>query len=73
MQFLRQIVYQWVRLNFGDKLAPDIATGAINTLARASQAEYPEAAHELQKHTYVDDIGGSKEDKEKAKRVDVEE
>ena len=65
-------VYQWVRLNFGDKPAPDIATGAINTLARASQAEYPEAAHELQKHTYVDDIGGSKEDEEKAKRV-VEE
>ena len=29
-------VYQWVRLNFGDKPAPDIATGAINTLARAS-------------------------------------
>ena len=38
-------VYQWLRLNFGDKLAPDIATNAINTLARA---EFPEAAKEVQ-------------------------
>jgi alpha-glucuronidase len=38
-------VYQWIRLNFGDKPALDIATGAINTLVRAAQAEYPEASH----------------------------
>ena len=62
-------VYQWKRLNFGDKPAPDIATGAVNTLARAAEVEYPEAAHELQKHTYVDDIGGSKEDEVKASKA----
>jgi hypothetical protein len=59
-------VYQWIRLNFRDKPAPNIATGVINTLARAAQAEYPEASHELQNHAYVDDIGGSKEDEVQA-------
>ena len=33
------------------------------------QAKYPEAAHKLQKHTYVDDIGESKETKGKVKRI----
>ena len=32
-------VYQWLRLNFGDKPAPDIASNAINNLAKASQLE----------------------------------
>ena len=53
------IVYQWLRLNFGDKPAPDIASNAINTLAKASQREFPEAA-KAQERTYVDDIGGSR-------------
>ena len=52
-------VYQWLRLNFGDKPAPDIALNAINTLAKASQREFPEAA-KAQERTYVDDIGGSR-------------
>ena len=43
-------MYQWLRLNFGDKPAPDIATNAINTLAKLSQAEFPEAAKEVQDH-----------------------
>ena len=51
-------VYQWLRLNCGDKPAPDIVSNAINTLAKASQREFPEAAKELQERTYVDDIGG---------------
>ena len=46
-------VHQWLRLNSGDKPAPDIATNAINTLAKLSQAEFPEAAKELQDHVYV--------------------
>ena len=54
------IVYQWLRLNFGDKPAPDIASNAINILAKVSQLEFPEAAKELQERTYVDDIGGSR-------------
>ena len=37
-------VYQWLRLNFGDKPSPDIAAAAINTLAKASEVKYPEAA-----------------------------
>ena len=62
-------VYQWLRLNFGDKPAPDIATNAINTLAKISQAEFPEAAKEVQDHVYVDDVGGSRETTEKVKQI----
>ena len=54
---LKQKVYQWKRLNFGDKPAPDIAAGTIITLAKSSQEQYPEAAKELRAHVYVDDIG----------------
>ena len=62
-------VYQWLRLNFGDKPAPDIATNAINTLAKTSQAEFPEASKELQDHMYVDDIGSSKATTMEAKQI----
>ena len=62
-------VYQWTRLNFGDKPAPDIAAGAIKTLAKASESMYPEAAKELCTHVYVDDIGGSREDEARCKRI----
>ena len=49
-------VYQWTRLNFGDKPAPDIsAAGAIKTLAKASESMYPGAAKELCTHVCVDD------------------
>lgn len=40
-------VFQWLRLNFGDKPAPDIATNAINYLAQVSQVEFPDATQEL--------------------------
>ena len=62
-------VYQWLRLNFGDKPASDIATNAINTLAKLSQAVFPEAAKELQDHVHVDDIGGSRATTAKAKQI----
>ena len=39
--------YQWTRVNFGDKLAADIAAGAMNTLEKPSEAMYPEASKEL--------------------------
>ena len=65
-------IFQWVRLNFGDKPAPDIATGAINTLARAAQPEYTEGAQELLTHTYVDDIGGSKRNASEVQKVTQE-
>ena len=54
---LKQKVYQWRRLNVGDKPAPDIAAGAIITITEASQEQYPEAAKELRTHVYVDDCG----------------
>ena len=62
-------VYQWLRLSFGDKPAPDIAANSINTLAKASQSEFPEASKELREHAYVDDIAGSRPTVEEAKRV----
>ena len=67
-----QDVYQWLRVNFGDKPAPDITAAAINTLAKASGAKYPEAARELRTHVYVDDIGGSRESEAKCKQVTSE-
>ena len=54
---LKQKVYQCKRLNFGDKPVPDIAAGAIITLTKASQEQYPEAAKELRTHACVDDSG----------------
>lgn len=56
-------------MNFGDKPAPDIATNAINTLAKLSQAEFPEAAKEVQNYVYEDDIGGSRETTAKVKKI----
>jgi len=68
-------VYQWCRLSFGDKPAPDIATNSINVLAKASQEEFPEAAQELQDHAYVDDIAGSTSEVSQAKQLtkDIDE
>ncbi|XP_068729112.1 uncharacterized protein [Montipora capricornis] len=60
-------VYQWVRLNFGDKPAPDIAAAAIKTLAKASEAQHSEGAKELCTHVYVDDIGGSRDNEARCK------
>ena len=62
-------VFQWLRLNFGDKPAPDIATNAINYLAQVSQVEFPDAAQELQDHAYVDDIAGSRSNLTEAKKI----
>ena len=62
-------VYQWKRLNFGDNPAPEIAAGIINTLTIASQDRFREAAETLRKHVYVYDIGGSKENEERSKRI----
>ena len=62
-------VYQWLRLNFGDKPAPDNASNGINTLAKASQVEFPEPARELQDHTYVDDVRRSKATLTEAKHI----
>ena len=55
-------VFQWL-----SKPAPDIASNAINYLAKVSQAEFPDAAQELQ--VYVDDIAGSKSNSTEAKEI----
>ena len=62
-------VYQWVRLSFGDKPAPDLAINAINLLADRAQVESPEAARILKDNTYVDDVAGSETSPEKVKKV----
>lgn len=42
-------VFQWLRLNFGNRSASDIALNAINYLATVSQVvEFPDTAQELQ-------------------------
>ena len=62
-------VYQWLRLSFGDKPAPDIASNSIKVLAKASQVEEPQAATELLQHVYVDDVGGSCSTVQEGKQV----
>ena len=62
-------VYQWVRLSFGNKPAPDLAINAINLLADRAQVGSPVAAKILKDHTYVDDIAGSDTSLEKVKEV----
>lgn len=62
-------VYKWLRPNFGEKPAPDIASNAINILTQVSQDTFPEAAKELQERTYVDEIGGSRPTTVEAKHV----
>ena len=52
-------IYQWVRLSFGDKPAPDLAINAINLLADRAKEESPIASKILKEHAYVDDIAGS--------------
>ena len=66
-------VYQWVRLNFGDNPAPGIAAlaAAIETLAKASEAQYSEGAEEFCTHVYVDGIGGSRENKPDVRKLQV--
>lgn len=49
-------VYQWLRLNFGDKPAPDIVSNTIKISAKASQIEFPEAAKELKERTLMTSV-----------------
>ena len=65
-------VYQWVRLNFGDKPAPDIASSSIHFLANMSKEEFQAAAEVLHKQSYVDDIGGSCKDSSSVKQITTE-
>ena len=62
-------VYQWLRLSFGDKPAPNIASNSIKVLAKAAEQQQPQAAAELLQHVFVDDVAGSKLTVEKVKDV----
>ena len=62
-------MFQWLRLNFGDKPAPGIATGSIKILAKSYQDLLPAASKQLQDNVYVDDIGGSAPTPEKTKKI----
>ena len=62
-------VFQWLRISFDDKPAPDIALNTISYLAKVSEVEFPDAAQELRNHAYVDDIAGSKSNSKEAKKV----
>lgn len=59
-------VYQWLRLSFGDKPAPDVASSSIKVLVRAAKSEEKEAAAELDPHVCVGDITGSRPTPEEA-------
>lgn len=65
-------MYQWVRLNFRDKPAPDIAAAAINTLTKVSEAQHSKGAKEPSMHVYMDDSGGSRENEARRKKVTSE-
>ena len=75
-QILLETKRQWtgpslsvVRLNFGDKPAPDIAAAAIKNLTKALEAQHSEGAKEICTHVYVEDIGGSRENEARCKKV----
>ena len=62
-------VYQWLRLSFGDKPAPDIATKSIKVSAKAVQPQEPQAAAELLQHVFVDYVAGSRSTVEEVQQV----
>ena len=62
-------IYQWLRLSFGDKPAPDIASNSIKVLAKTAESQQPEAAAELLQHVYADDVAGSRSTEDKVRQV----
>jgi hypothetical protein len=62
-------VYQWFRLSFGDKPAPDIATKSIKVSAKATQPQESQTAAELLQHVNVDDVAGSRSTVEEVQQV----
>ena len=65
-------ILQWLRVLFGDKPSPDMATYALRFLATKYQEEYPQGAAKLEDTTYVDDVGYSERDEESAGQVQIE-
>ena len=65
-------VFQWLRVLFGNKPSPDMATYALRFLANRFQEEHPLGAAKLKDTTYVDDVGYSESDEGQASQVQSE-
>ena len=61
------IIYQWLRVLFGDKPSPDLATFALRFLADEKQSVCPLGSSILKDKTYVDDVSFSESDSDRAK------
>ena len=53
------IAFQWIRLPFGDRPAPDIATNAVRLLAENARQSEPLGSSIINDEMYMDDIGHS--------------
>ena len=62
-------VYQWLRVLFGNKSSPDMATYALRYLANKYELKFPRGAAKLKDNTYVDDVGYSENDTDSAIEV----
>ena len=51
--------FQWLRLPFGDRPAPDIATNSVRMLAEIARKSEPVSSHIVDKEMYMDDISHS--------------
>ena len=51
--------FQWKRLPFGDRPAPDLSISALHFLADKHSREFPVASHMIKHHSYVDDLASS--------------
>ena len=49
--------FQWLRLPFGDRPAPDIATNSVRMLAEISHQSEPIGSNIINNEVYMDDIG----------------
>ena len=51
--------FQWTRLPFGDRPAPDLSISALRFLANKNLQTFPIAAHVVFDHCYMDDLATS--------------
>ena len=61
-------IYQWLRLRFGDKPAPDIAPNSIKLLAKTAKQEQPQQQPNCSS-SQIDDIAGSRPTVQQVKEV----
>ena len=53
------LAFQWLRLPFGDRPAPYIATNSVRMLAEISRQSEPTGSKIIEEEMYMDDIGHS--------------